>query len=152
MQAAFASGGIQLKLSQAPANTVLSVGYECIGKSVSQCPASSTALSIIASPVYTYVPIYFPDGDSLFGCGGATNGGNYCNSQVEAEIKQMLTANGSASQAAFDNYQILVADQLPDLWFPNSAYQISAISPKLGGVAAQDSTAHIYPSTWYLKS
>ncbi len=40
----------------------------------------------------------------------------------------------------------------PVLWFPNAAYQISAISPKLGGVTAQDSTAHIYPSSWYLKS
>jgi peptide/nickel transport system substrate-binding protein len=152
MQAAFGSAGIALQLHQAPLNTVLSEGYECIGKTVSQCPASSTALSIIASPVYTYVPIYFPDGDSLFGCGGATNGGNYCDSQVEALIKQMLTATGAASQTAFDNYQVLVADQLPDLWFPNSAYQISAISPKLGGVTAQDSTAHIYPSTWYVKS
>jgi peptide/nickel transport system substrate-binding protein len=152
MQAAFGSAGIQLQLHQAPLNTVLSEGYECIGKPVSGCPPSSTALSIIASPVYTYVPIYFPDGDSLFGCGGATNGGNYCNSQVESLIKQMLTASGSASQTAFDKYQVAVADQLPDLWFPNSAYQISAISPKLGGVTAQDSTAHIYPSTWYVKS
>ena len=46
----------------------------------------------------------------------------------------------------------MVADQVPVLWFPNSAYQISAISSKLGGVTAQDSTAHIYPETWYLKS
>jgi peptide/nickel transport system substrate-binding protein len=152
MQAAFGQAGIQLQLHQAPENTVLSEGYECIGKPVSGCPASSTALSIIASPVYTYVPIYFPDGDSLFGCGGATNGGNYCNTQVEGLIKTMLTATGSDSQTAFDNYQKVVADQLPDLWFPNSAYQISAISPKLGGVTAQDSTAHIYPSTWYVKS
>jgi peptide/nickel transport system substrate-binding protein len=152
MQAAFASAGIQLQLHQAPANTVLSEAFECIGKTVSQCPASSTALALLGSPVYTYVPIYFPDGDSLFGCGGATNSGNYCNSQVEALIKQMLTASGAASQAAFDSYQLLVARQIPVLWFPSSAYQISAISPKLGGVTAQDSTAHIYPSTWYLKS
>jgi peptide/nickel transport system substrate-binding protein len=152
MQAAFGQGGMQLQLHQGPINTVLSEAYECIGKPVSGCPASSTALSIIASPVYTYVPIYFPDGDSLFGCGGATNGGNYCNTQVNNMIKTLLTANGSASQTAFDQYQLTVAKQLPDLWFPNSAYQISAISPKLGGVTSQDSTAHIYPETWYLKS
>ena len=152
MQAAFSQGGMQLQLQQGPANTVLSDSYECIGKPVSGCPASSTALSIIASPVYTYVPIYFPDGDSLFGCGGATNGGNYCDQQVNSLIKTLLTANGSASQTSFDQYQILLAKQLPVLWFPNSAYQISAISPKLGGVTSQDSTAHIYPETWYLKS
>ena len=39
------------------------------------------------------------DGDSLFGCGGATNAGNYCNSHVETLIKQMLTANGSGTGA-----------------------------------------------------
>ncbi len=109
-------------------------------------------MSIIASPVYTYVPIYYPDGDSLFGCGGATNGGDYCNQQVEGLIKQIITDGNTASTGALYRYQLLVAKQLPDLWFPNSAYQISAISPKLGGVTAQDSTAHIYPSIWYLKS
>jgi peptide/nickel transport system substrate-binding protein len=151
MQAAFGSAGIQVLLRQEPENTVLSESYECIGKSVSACPASSTALSIIASPVYTYVPIYYPNGDSLFGCGGATNGGNYCNAQVEALIKQMITDSPAAAQSALNTYQILLAKQVPVLWFPNSAYQISAISPKLGGVTAQDSTAHIYPSVWYLK-
>jgi peptide/nickel transport system substrate-binding protein len=151
MQSAFDSSGIQLQLSQAPANTVLSEAYECLGKTTATCPASSTALSLIASPVYTYVPIYYPDGDSLFGCGGATNGGNFCNGQVENLIKQIIV-NQTSSMSAMYSYQVAVADQIPVLWFPNSAYQISAISPKLGGVTAQDSTAHIYPSVWYLQS
>ena len=152
MQGTFGSSGIQLAVTQAPANTVLTESYECIGETTAKCPANSTALSIIASPVYTYVPIYYPDGDSLFGCGGATNGGNYCNQQVENLIKQIIAGTPTTSQSALYAYQILVAKQLPVLWFPNSAYQISAISPKLGGVTAQDSTAHIYPSVWYRKS
>ncbi len=152
MRSAFNSAGIQLSLTEAPFNTVLSQSYECIGKTTSNCPSSSTALSIISSPVYTYVPIYYPDGDSLFGCGGATNGGNYCNQQVQGLISRIVTGSSSTSQAAMYQYQIMLAKQEPVLWFPNSAYQISAISPKLGGVVAQDSTAHIYPSTWYLKS
>ncbi len=152
MQGAFDANGIQLTLSQAPADTVLSDAFECLGETTAKCPASSTALSLIASPVYTYVPIYYPDGDSLFGCGGATNGGNYCNSQVEALIKTIIAGSPAASTAAMSQYQLVVAKQVPVLWFPNSAYQISAISPKLGGVTAQDSTAHIYPSTYYVKS
>ena len=74
MRSSFGSAGIQLALSQAPYNTVLADGYACIGETTAKCPASSTALSLLSSPVYTYVPIYYPDGDSLFGCGGATNG------------------------------------------------------------------------------
>ena len=102
--------------------------------------------------MYTYVPIYYPNGDSLFGCGGATNGGNYCNQQAQSLIKQMITGDPTTAQQALHNYQILLAKQLPVLWFPNSAYQISAISSKLGGVAAQDSTGHIYPSVWFPQS
>lgn len=152
MQSAFGSSGIQLALNQAPFNTVLSDAYECFGKTVKKCPASSTALSYISSPSYTYVPIYYPDGDSLFGCGGATNAGNYCNQKIQRLITQMTTESGSAAQSAFYSYQTYLARQIPAIWFPNSPFQISVISPKLGGIIAQDSTGHIYPSYWYLKS
>ncbi len=152
LRSAMASAGIKLVLAEAPFNTVLSDGYECIGETTAKCPASSTALSYLSTPSYTYVPIYYPDGDSLFGCGGATNAGNYCNQQVEHLIEQLTTLPDPQSITAFYKYQALVAQQLPVLWFPNAAYQISAISSKLGGVLAQDSTAHIYPSFWHLKS
>jgi peptide/nickel transport system substrate-binding protein len=152
LQAAFDHNGIQAVLSQAPANTVLSDAYACFGMTTKKCPASSTALSLFASPSYTYVPIYYPDGDSLFGCGGSTNGGNYCNQQIEGLINKIITGDTATSATAMSQYQIQLAKQVPVLWFPNAAYQISAISPKLGGVTAQDSTAHIYPSTWYVKS
>ena len=63
-----------------------------------------------------------------------------------------MTEPNAQSLKTFYTFQSVVAHQLPDLWFPNAAYQISAISSKLVGVTAQDSTAHIYPSTWSLKS
>jgi peptide/nickel transport system substrate-binding protein len=152
-RSAFLSAGIQLSLQESPEDTVLSDTFACIGKTTATCPASSTALAIISSPLYTYVPIYYPDADSLFGCGGATNGGNYCNPQVNAGIKSITTQpSQSKSLAALYSYQLFVAKQVPVLWFPQSAYQISAISPKVGGFIAQDSTAHIYPSTWYVNS
>jgi peptide/nickel transport system substrate-binding protein len=149
-QSAYHQAGIDVTLQEAPENTVLADAYECTGKTTADCSASSTALSIISSPVYTYVPIYYPDGDSLFGCGGATNGGNYCNAQVDAGIKSIITSTSNSLQPLY-KYQLLVAKQVPVLWFPNSAYQISAISKKVGGVLAQDSTGHIYPQTWWVK-
>jgi peptide/nickel transport system substrate-binding protein len=153
LQSSFALAGIDLTLKEAPFDTVLTDGYECQGKTVATCPASSTALGLLSSPSWTYVPIYYPDGDSLFGCGASTNAGNYCDATVEALIKSITTGTTAAStSAAMDKYQVYVAKQLPVLWFPNAAYQISAISSKLGGVLAQDSTGHIYPSTWFLKS
>jgi peptide/nickel transport system substrate-binding protein len=152
LQSSFALAGIELTLKEAPFDTVLTDDYECQGKTEAKCPASSTALALLSSPSWTYVPIYYPDGDSLFGCGASTNAGNYCDSTVEAMIKQVTTGTTASSSAAMYKYQVYVAKQLPDLWFPNAAYQISAVSSKLGGVTAQDSTGHIYPSTWYLKS
>lgn len=149
-QSAYHQAGIDLTLQEAPENTVLANSYECTGKTVAHCSSKSTALGIIASPVYTYVPIYYPLGDSLFGCGGATNGGNYCNPQVDAAIKSVMTSTSSSMQPLY-KYQSMVAKQVPVLWFPNSAYQISAITSKVGGVAAQDSTGHIYPQTWWKK-
>jgi peptide/nickel transport system substrate-binding protein len=148
-QSAFRSAGIGLTLQEAPENTVLADSYDCIGKTTKTCPASSTALSIIASPVYTYVPIYYPDGDSLFGCGGATNGGDYCNSEIDTLITKTETNPGSSLTPMY-NLQVALAKQVPVLWFPNSAYQISAITKNVGGVSYQDSTAHIYPQTWWV--
>jgi peptide/nickel transport system substrate-binding protein len=148
-QSAYRQAGIDVTLQEAPENTVLAESYACTGKTTAQCPASSTALAIISSPVYTYVPIYYPDGDSLFACGGATNGGNYCNAQVDAAIKSIITSTSTSLQPLY-RYQLLIAKQVPVLWFPNSAYQISAITSKVGGVTAQDSTGHIYPQTWWV--
>jgi peptide/nickel transport system substrate-binding protein len=153
LQSAYASAGIQLVLKEAPFDTVLADGYACQGKTEATCPASSTAVALLSSPSWTYVPIYYPDGDSLFGCGAVTNAGDYCNATVENMIKQITTGTtAAATQAAMYKYQLYVAKQVPDLWIPNAAYQISAISNKLGGVSSQDSTGHIYPSTWSLKS
>jgi peptide/nickel transport system substrate-binding protein len=154
MRSTLARAGIHLTLSEAPENTVLADGYACIGKKAATCPTSSPVLSIISSPAYTYVPIYYPDGTSLFGCGGATNGGNYCNHKVDTYLTQIESEGNAASIKTMHTYQEYVAKQLPDLWFPNAAYQISAISTKLRGVSvsAQDSTAHIYPETWTLKA
>lgn len=152
MRSTFAHVGIHLTLSEAPENTVLSEGYACIGKKAATCPANTPVLSIISSPVYTYVPIYYPDGTSLFGCGGATNGGNYCNRRVNTYLTQIESDRSNAtSLKTLYTYEEYIAKQLPDLWFPNAAYQISAISSNLRGVSAQDSTAHIYPETWTIK-
>jgi len=148
LQSAAEAAGVQLLLSQAAEGAVLSASYACIGETVAKCPATSTALSLISSPVYTYVPTYYPSGGALFGTGGSTNGGNFSDPALDALIAKVRTAH---SLAALYAYQELTAHLVPVLWFPNAAYQISVLSPRLGGVVAQDSTGHIYPSTWFLR-
>jgi peptide/nickel transport system substrate-binding protein len=152
MQSAFSSAGIQLALSEAPFDTVLADAYACPGKTTATCPASSTALTLIYSPTVIDEPTYYPSDENIFECGGDGNPGNYCDKHVDSLLTELTTESGPAGQAALDAYQLYLARNLPFLWFPNSAYQISVISSKLAGVTAQDSTAHIYPSYWYLKS
>ncbi len=152
LRSAYSAVGIHLTLSEAPENTVLTDAFACFDKPAKTCPASTPDLALWSSPSFTYVPIYYPDGTSMFGCGGTVNPGNYCSKAVNAELTAIETEGNSASMKTLYKYQEYVARQLPDLWLPNAAYQISAISSKLKGVPAQDSTAHIYPSTWTLKS
>ena len=152
MRSTFAHAGFHLTLSEAPENTVLSDSSACIGKKAATCPTNTPVLAIWSSPAYTYVPIYYPDGTSLFGCGGATNAGNYCNQTANKQLTQIESQGNAASIKTLYKYQEFLAKQVPDLWFPNAAYQISAISTKLKGVSAQDSTGHIYPETWSLES
>jgi peptide/nickel transport system substrate-binding protein len=152
MQSAYSSNGIQLMLSAAPFDTVATDAFECIGKTTANCPASSPVLSLISSPTVGYVPTYYPSSENNFECGGTTNGGNYCNQQVDKLITSVTTETGQAGLQALYNFQVYLGQQLPFLWWPNAPYQISAISPSLGGVTAQSSTGSIYPSTWFLKS
>jgi peptide/nickel transport system substrate-binding protein len=152
MRSTFSGAGVHLTLEESPSNTVLADAYACFGKKVATCPTNTPELALWSSPSYTYVPSYYPTGTSLFECGGTTNAGNYCNKQVDADLSAIESDGNAASIKALYSYQEYLAKQLPDLWFPNAAYQISAISSKLNGVSAQDSTAHIYPSTWSLRS
>ena len=96
MQSAFSSNGIQLALNEATFDTVLANAYGCPGKTTATCPASSPALSLLAAPTFTYVPIVYPAGETLFECQGTANGGNYCNQQVDGLIAKATTESGAA--------------------------------------------------------
>lgn len=151
MQTAFGAAGIHLLLREATGSTVTDEAYECAGKTTAHCPANAPTLSYWGSPSYTYVPTYYPSGDTLFGCGAETNAGNYCNHQVQALIDKVAVQATPTSIRTFHQLDSLLAKQLPVLWMPTQPEQISAVSPKLGGVTSQDASAYIYPSTWYLK-
>ncbi len=147
LRSSFLAGGIQVTATAAPFNQVLSDAYECLGKSLTTCPAGSTQLAWWGSPTWTYVPIYYPVNE-LFQTGGATNSSGYSNKTNDANGQAMQFSPGLSAVFRWENF---LSKQVPMLWFPNQDYQISVLSPRLGGVGAQDSTGHIYPEYWYLK-
>jgi peptide/nickel transport system substrate-binding protein len=151
MQTAFKAAGIRLMLKEGSTTTVNNALYDCTGKPPSKCPASSPVLSYLGSPYFTFVPTYYPSGNTVFGCGGSTNAGNYCNPQVQALLDKVIHEGTAAATKTIHQLDLLLAKQLPVLWMPNEPEQISAISNKLGGVESQDPSVYIYPSTWTLK-
>jgi peptide/nickel transport system substrate-binding protein len=152
MRSTFLKAGILLTLSSAPYNTTVGDGFACIGKTSATCPSSSPALTLYSSPVFTLLPDAYPDSDNTFGCGAATNGGNYCNQRIQKMIESIYSDPTPQSKKVLYRYELTLAKQVPGVWFPSGVWQISAISSSLSGVGPQDPTTKIYPSTWTLKS
>ena len=151
MQTSLRRAGIRITLKEGGLTTVVDATFECQGKAMSACSPRSPMLSYWGSPSYQYSPDYYPTGETLFACGAATNDGNYCNRKVESLINAADARGKGTSLGRFHQLDVLLAKQLPVLWMPNAPIQISAISPKLGGVGAQDASGDINAATWYVK-
>jgi peptide/nickel transport system substrate-binding protein len=95
---------------------------------------------------WTYVPDYYPSGETLFQTGAGANSGGYSNSQNDSMINATLTTN---SVTPMDQWQDFLAKQLPVIWQPNGAYQLTEVTNNLRGVLPQSSTLNINPENWY---
>jgi peptide/nickel transport system substrate-binding protein len=95
---------------------------------------------------WTFAPDYFPSGETLFLSGSGANSGGYSNAQNDALINQTLT---SSSMSAMYNWQDYLSTQLPVVWQPNGAYQLTEVANNLRGVLPQSTTLGINPEDWY---
>ncbi|MDA8331062.1 MAG: ABC transporter substrate-binding protein [Candidatus Dormibacteraeota bacterium] len=93
----------------------------------------------------TYSPQYLPAPGPWFGTDASNNVMGYSNARMDQLIAATYV-NGSI--AAVQNLAEYAAEQLPGLWEPNYAYQISVISPKLRGAVPQDPNLNLYPQNW----
>jgi peptide/nickel transport system substrate-binding protein len=95
---------------------------------------------------WTFVPDYYPTGETLFLSGSGANSGGYTNAQNDTLINDTLTSNSVQSLYTWQDY---LAQQLPVIWQPNGVYQLSEIVNTLRGVIPQSSTLNINPEDWY---
>jgi peptide/nickel transport system substrate-binding protein len=95
----------------------------------------------------TYSPQYLPAPGPWFGTDAANNVGEYSNAEMDQLIAATYT-NGAIS--AIQNLAAYSGEQIPFLWEPSYAYQISVISPKLHGALPQDPNLNLYPQYWSL--
>jgi peptide/nickel transport system substrate-binding protein len=95
---------------------------------------------------WSFVPDYYPSGETLFLSGAGANSGGYSNPQNDAMIDQTLT---SSSLTPLDNWQDYLATQVPVVWQPNGVYSMTEVANTLRGVLPQSTTGNLNPEDWY---
>lgn len=94
------------------------------------------------------VPINYPIGNVIFGCGGVYIGG-YCSHTLDS---LMATAETSNNIQALYSYEQFLNKNNPVWWLPLQPYQFSAIKTNLHGATPQNVGYWITPEYWSLGS
>jgi peptide/nickel transport system substrate-binding protein len=141
LKSAFSKVGIQLAVQEEPLDSVLGATIPCTASQ----DVCNWQISYFGTQGSWNFPA-FPSGDQPFLTGSEGNLGSYDSSTADSLIEQTLT---SSSMSAVYAYEAYMAQNLPVGWLPNPAFQISAISTKLGGVS-QNPLLYFTPQQWYL--
>ncbi len=126
--------GIDLTLSSAPESQVIGTLFEgCTTKS----PCTNWGLGDYEG--WGYLPDFLPTGEEIFATGATSNIGDYSNPTADADIRATTEASSSpAETAAIYKYEDFIAKQLPVLFLPGNAYQITMFKKDLHGVLPQE--------------
>jgi len=95
---------------------------------------------------WTFVPDYYPTGETLFLSGSGANSGGYTDAKNDSLIDTTLTSNSVQSLYTWQDY---LAQQIPVIWQPNGVYQLTEVVDNLGGVTPQSTTLNINPENWF---
>ncbi len=93
---------------------------------------------------WVYSPDIYPTGEELFSTGAVANYGSYSNSQADSFIKQTDFTN-----ASLDNYENLMAQQVPVIYLPDQVQSLTETVDSLRGVVPQNPLSTITPENWY---
>ena len=92
------------------------------------------------------MPDYYPAGETLFLTGSGANSAGYSDQQNDALISQTLTSSSAQPLYTWQDY---LSRQLPVIWQPTGAYQLTEVADGLRGVIPQSTTLTINPENWY---
>lgn len=142
--------GINISLESHTSNTIFSEQGPCT-------PAQAKCAGNVAQYYgffITYIPGYYPSGETLFIKGDALNSANYGTPKMTKLIQATLTASAANEKAAMGRFVKYEEQQEPMIFMP---YQVGSFEPaagtlvskKLGGYAANAFGA-MTPQFWYL--
>jgi peptide/nickel transport system substrate-binding protein len=138
LKSAFSQAGIQLNLSTAPFDTIISRSAPC-KPTQSSC---SWQMSNWGGG-WTYGVDPYPTGDQLFDTNSNSNFGSYDSPTADKLIQ--TTVHGTGNLDAYEDY---LAKDLPVLWMPQPAFQISEINSHLQGTQPQSPILSLTPEDW----
>ena len=95
---------------------------------------------------WTFLPDYYPSGETLFLSGSGANPGGYSDATDDKLISKSLT---TPSNAPLYQWQDYLAKQVPVIWQPNGVYELTEVTNKLRGVVPQSTTLNLNPENWY---
>jgi peptide/nickel transport system substrate-binding protein len=139
MKSSFSQVGIDLNLSEAPFDTVISSSVPC-----QPTQASCSWQLDNWGGGWSYSMDHFPNGDLIFGTGAGDNFGSYSSSTADSLIAQ--TDHQPGTLDTDENY---LAQNLPAVFMPKADYQLTEVSTTLQGVTPQEPTFNITPEDWY---
>jgi peptide/nickel transport system substrate-binding protein len=134
--------GIKLNVEPKPFNQVTAIGGgNCVVAHIS-CAWDM----VLWGGGWTFVPDYYPSGETLFMSGSGANSSGFSDSQNDSLINESITANSLDPLYQWQDY---LATKLPMNWLPNGVYQLTEIASNLQGVTPQSTTANLNPENWY---
>jgi peptide/nickel transport system substrate-binding protein len=138
-KSSWAQVGINISLSSASFDTVLGIAVPCTGGASCGWELQDWGGG------WEFSPDYYPTGEEIFSTGAGSNSGSYSNATNDANTKAT-----DDSDTNLDTYQNFLAKDLPVIWQPNPAYEMSEISSKLHGTTPQNVFGYLTPENWYL--
>ena len=132
--------GIKLNLEPKPAGEVGAGGNCVVGHIPCNWDMAYYGLG------WTFSPDFLPTGDTLFLCGAVANIGGYCSQTNDAMIEKTLTDSNLQYMYTWQNY---LTQQLPEIWSPYAASQLTEVADNLKGALPQSATLSINPENWY---
>jgi peptide/nickel transport system substrate-binding protein len=94
---------------------------------------------------WTFVPDYYPSGETLFYSGSGANSGGFTDAENDKMINDTLTSPSVSSLYSWQDY---LAPKVPVIWQPDGVYQLTEVNNSLRGVVPQSSTLNLTPEDW----
>jgi peptide/nickel transport system substrate-binding protein len=140
LRSSWAQAGISLQLQGKAFGDVIGVALPCIaGKA---CPWEIANWG----GGWDYAPDYYPTGEEIFTTGAGSNSGAYSDPTAD---KLIVATNHSSSLASLHTYENYLATNLPVIWQPEGAYQLTEIGKNVCGVLPQNILLNWVAEDWY---